>query len=98
MRRSRRAPHRTRSGSPRAVAPILGTAYGVCMTAGLASAQRLAPPDASGGITGLDYVLTYAGFAAPYLLALAAHRVAPTVALGVTGGLMLAAAAILPRR
>ena len=80
------------------VAPILGTAYGVCMTAGLFAVQRLAPPDARGGITGLYYVLTYVGFAAPYLLALATHRVAPTVALGITTGLMLTTAAILPPR
>jgi MFS family permease len=79
------------------VAPILGAAYGVCMTAGLHAVQRLARPDARGGITGLYYVLTYVGFAAPYLLALATRAATPTAALGVTAAIVVAAAAILPR-
>jgi hypothetical protein len=80
------------------VAPVLGAAYGVCMTAGLQGVQRLAKPDARGGITGLYYVMTYVGFAAPYLLALAARLVAPEVALGVTAAGVVAIAATLPRR
>jgi MFS family permease len=80
-----------------AVAPILGTAYGVCMTAGLQSVQRLARPDARGGITGLYLVLTYVGFAAPYLLALATRAVTPVAALLATAALALAAAASLRR-
>ena len=79
------------------VAPILGAAYGTCMTAGLQATQRLARSDARGGITGLYYVLTYVGFAAPYLLALATRIAAPAVALGVAAGLAVAAAAMLPR-
>lgn len=67
-----------------AVAPILGAAYGVCMTAGLHAVQRLARPDARGGITGLYYVLTYVGFAAPYLLALATRVTTPATAIGAT--------------
>jgi MFS family permease len=66
------------------VAPILGTAYGMCMTAGLQAVQRLARPEARGGITGLYYVLTYVGFAAPYLLALATRVVPAAAALGVS--------------
>jgi Major Facilitator Superfamily len=79
------------------VAPILGVAYGVCMTAGLFLVQRLARPEARGGVTGLYYVLTYIGFAAPYLLALATRITTPPVALGVTAGLSAAAALVLPR-
>jgi len=79
------------------VAPILGAAYGVCMTAGLHQVQRLARPDARGGITGLYYVLTYVGFAAPYLLALATRITTPAVALGVTTALAALVAATLPR-
>jgi Major Facilitator Superfamily len=79
------------------VAPILGAAYGVCMTAGLHSVQRLARPDARGGITGLYYVMTYIGFSAPYLLALATRITSPTVALGVTTAAAAAVALILPR-
>jgi hypothetical protein len=81
-----------------AVAPILGAGYGVTMTAGLQAVQRLARPDARGGITGLYYVLTYVGFAAPYLLALATRATAPSVALAITAGLAAAAALVLRRR
>jgi len=62
-------------------APLLGAAYGVCMTAGIQCVQRLAPPAARGGVMGLYYVLTYVGFSVPYLLALAARSVAPASAL-----------------
>jgi MFS family permease len=79
------------------VAPILGAAYGVCMTAGLQMVQRLARPDARGGITGLYYVLTYIGFAVPYLLALATRITTPVVALGVTTALAAVVALTLPR-
>jgi len=77
------------------VAPVLGAAYGVAMTAGLQAVQRLARPDARGGITGLYYVLTYLGFALPYALALATRATAPAVALGITAGLAAAAALVL---
>ena len=80
-----------------AVAPILGAAYGVCMTAGLLTVQRLARPDARGGITGLYYVLTYLGFAAPYLLALATRVTAPASALWATAAVVVATASVLPR-
>lgn len=82
------------------VAPILGAAYGITMTAGLQATQRLARPDARGGITGLYYVLTYVGFAAPYLLALAVRVTTPAAALAVTAGIALAAALVVapPRR
>jgi len=79
------------------VAPILGTAYGLTMTGGFQAVQRLARPDARGGITGLYYVVAYLGFAAPYLLALAARIAAPPIGLVVTAGLAAAAALALPR-
>jgi MFS family permease len=63
------------------VAPLLGGAYGVCMTSGIQSVQRLARPEARGGVMGLFYLLTYVGFAAPYLLALATRVVTPPLAL-----------------
>jgi hypothetical protein len=79
------------------VTPILGAAYGATMTGGFESVQRLARPHARGGITGLFYVLAYVGFAAPYLVALAARIAAPSIALAVTAGLAVAAALALPR-
>jgi hypothetical protein len=63
------------------VAPLLGAAYGVCMTSGIQSVQGLALPEARGGVMGLFYLLTYVGFLAPYLLALATRTVTPTLAL-----------------
>ncbi len=79
------------------VAPILGAAYGACMTAGLQATQQLARPESRGGITGLYYVLTYVGFAAPYVLALASRVTAPTIALGGAALLAVVAAVALPR-
>ncbi|HEX7842726.1 MAG TPA: MFS transporter [Kofleriaceae bacterium] len=79
------------------VAPILGAGYGAAMTGGFQTVQRLARPDARGGITGLYYVLTYLGFAAPYLLAHAGRVAAPSTALAVTGGLAALAALVLSR-
>jgi hypothetical protein len=75
-----------------AVAPLLGLAYGVCMTAGLQAVQRLAEPHARGGVTGLYYVLTYVGFGAPYLVALALRVVTPVTSLLVIAGLAVVAA------
>jgi hypothetical protein len=67
------------------------------MTAGLQCAQRLARPEARGGVAGLYYVLTYLGFAAPYLLALVTRVVTPVVALGLTALLAAVVALSLPR-
>jgi hypothetical protein len=80
------------------VAPILGAGYGMTMTGGFQTVQRLARPDARGGITGLYYVLAYVGFVAPYALALAARVTAPALPLAVTAGLAVVAALALPRR
>jgi len=77
------------------VAPLLGTAYGVCMTSGIQSVQRLAQPEARGGVMGLFYLLTYFGFLAPYLLALATRTVTPTVALEVVAGASLSTALLI---
>jgi Major Facilitator Superfamily len=71
------------------VAPLLGAAYGVCMTSGIQSVQRLARPEARGGVMGLFYLLTYVGFLAPYLLALATRAVTPAVALEVVAAASL---------
>ncbi|HYQ04356.1 MAG TPA: MFS transporter [Polyangiaceae bacterium] len=71
------------------VAPLLGAAYGVCMTSGIQSVQRLTKPEARGGVMGLFYLLTYTGFSAPYWLALATRAVTPAVALEVVAGLSL---------
>ena len=39
------------------------------MTAGLRRVEQIAPPAARGTMTGVYLVLTYVGFAAPYVMA-----------------------------
>jgi hypothetical protein len=72
---------------------VLGSAYGLCLVAGLAGVQRLSGHRALAGLTAIYYSLTYLGFAAPYLLALAAHFASYTLLLAITGALALATAA-----
>ena len=52
---------------------VLGAAYGLCLVAGLLEVQRLAPERSLGSVTAIYYAMTYTGFAAPYLLALASN-------------------------
>ena len=52
---------------------VLGAAYGLCLVAGLLEVQRLAPERSLGSVTSIYYAMTYTGFAAPYLLALASN-------------------------
>ena len=68
---------------------VLGIGYGLCLVAGLVEVQRLAHPDALAGLTAIYYVLTYLGFAVPYLLALAAHLTGYATLLLITAGLAL---------
>src|SRR4029077_9228290 len=68
---------------------VLGTGYGLCLVAGLVEVQRLAHPEALAGLTAIFYVLTYLGFAAPYVLTLAAGLASYTTLLLITAGLAL---------
>ncbi len=82
-----------------AAAPILGAAYGICLTAGLRRVQAIAPAHARGSLTGLYYVLTYLGFAAPYLFALASRLgAAPAFDLVVCVAFAVVIALTLPRQ
>jgi MFS family permease len=74
---------------------ILGVGYGVCMTSGLRNVEVLAAPETRGAITGLYYVLTYIGFAVPYILALVTRSVAPATVLGGLAALAVVAAIAL---
>ena len=78
-----------------AAAVLLGVGYGVCMTSGLRLVEALSRPETRAGLAGLYYVLTYAGFTTPLLLALAARHVAPTATLLGVAALALCAAAAL---
>jgi hypothetical protein len=68
---------------------VLGSAYGISLVAGLLEVQRLAPERGLAALTATFYVFTYLGFAAPYLLALAAHAASYSVLLLVMAGLAL---------
>jgi MFS family permease len=71
---------------------VLGIGYGLCLVAGLVEVQRLAHPEALAGLTAIFYVLTYIGFAAPSVLALAAHLTGYATLLLITAGLALVTA------
>ncbi|QOK23996.1 MFS transporter [Janibacter indicus] len=47
---------------------ILGCAYGLCLGQGLRDVERLAPLASRGVATGLFYVVSYSGFALPFVL------------------------------
>ena len=76
---------------------VFGSALGLCLVAGLIEVQRIAHHDALGGLTAVFYALTYIGFAAPYLLALAADAVRYPILLLATAALALATAALVTR-
>lgn len=77
---------------------VLGSAYGLCLVAGLVEVQRLAEDGALAGLTAAYYALTYLGFAAPYLLALATHLAGYPVLLSITAALALSTAGLVAQR
>jgi hypothetical protein len=76
---------------------VLGAAYGLILVAGLLEVQRLAQDGGLAGLTAAFYVLTYLGFAAPYLLALASHAVGYPLLLTVTAALAAVTAMLVQR-
>jgi predicted MFS family arabinose efflux permease len=76
---------------------VLGGAYGLCLVAGLIEIQRLADQRALAGLTAIYYALTYLGFGAPYLLALAANVASYSTLLLISAALALATAALVMR-
>src|SRR5690242_13187698 len=71
---------------------VLGCAYGLCLVAGLLEVGQLADDDELAALTAAYYALTYLGFAAPYLLALAAHVASYPVSLSIAAALALSTA------
>jgi len=57
-----------------AVAVLVGIGYGLVMTSGLTEVGARVPQDARGTAVGLYYVLTYVGFALPFIHATLAKR------------------------
>ena len=82
----------------RASAIVLGSAYGLCLVAGLVEIQRLGHDGALAGLTAGYYALAYLGFALPYLLAEAAHLASYTILLTLAAALALGTAGLVTRR
>ena len=74
---------------------VLGSAYGICLVAGLLEVGRLAPEGALAALTATYYAFTYLGFAAPYLLALAGNIVHYAVLLLIASGLAVLTAVMV---
>ncbi len=70
-------------------AVVLGAAYGLCLVAGLVQVQRLAPAGGLARLTAVYYMLTYIGFAEPYVLSLGAHLTGYPTILSITAALAL---------
>jgi hypothetical protein len=77
---------------------VLGSAYGLCLVAGLVEVQRLADARTLAGLTAIYYALSYLGFATPYLLTLGRGLASYPVLLTITSGLALATAMLVSRR
>jgi predicted MFS family arabinose efflux permease len=77
---------------------VLGSAYGLCLVAGLVEVQRLAGRDALAGLTAAYYTLAYLGFAAPNLIVLAAHVASYPTLLAIAAFLALGTGALVARR
>ena len=69
-------------------APLLGAGGGLCLAAGLTATARLAAPARLGALTALFLACAYLGFAAPFLVAVAARATSPTAPLAVAAGLV----------
>jgi len=77
---------------------VLGSAYGLCLVAGLAEIHRIADDRSLASLTAAYYALTYLGFAAPYLLSLATRLTSYAVLLTITAALALATTALVTHR
>ncbi len=70
-----------------AAAPLLGAGGGLCLAAGLTLTARLAAPARLGALTSLFLACAYVGFAAPFVMAVAARASSATVPLAAAAGL-----------
>lgn len=78
---------------------LLGVAYGVCQFCGLLNVQRIASPESLGTMIATYQVLSYVGFAFPYLMSVAHERWAissTTLLASLTGLAALATLTLLP--
>ena len=73
---------------------VLGSAYGLCLRAGLVDVETRTPPEHRGVTVGIYYVCTYLGFGLPVLLEALRPGTGTTLPLLVLTGLATAAAAL----
>lgn len=73
---------------------LLGAGYGLVVTAGLREIEARVAPERRGKVVGVYYVLTYVGFALPFVHALVARHLGDVLALRLTACLTLASLAI----
>jgi hypothetical protein len=71
---------------------VLGSAYGLCLRAGLVDVGTLTPPEHRGVTVGIYYVCTYLGFGLPVLLEALRDGVGTTAPLLVLTALATGAA------
>lgn len=71
---------------------VLGSAYGLCLRAGLVDVETLTPPEHRGVTVGIYYVCTYLGFGLPVLLEALRSGVGTTTPLLVLAALATGAA------
>jgi Major Facilitator Superfamily len=74
---------------------VLGSAYGLCLVAGLVEVQRLAPERALGVLTSSFYAVTYLGFAVPYLMTVASGATSYAILLLIACGLAVVSAGVV---
>lgn len=73
---------------------VLGSAYGLCLRAGLVDVEAFTPPEHRGVTVGIYYVCTYLGFGLPVLLEALRADVGTTAPLLVLTALAVAAAVL----
>ncbi len=71
---------------------VLGSAYGLCLRAGLVDVEAFTPPEHRGVTVGVYYVCTYLGFGLPVLLEALRPGVGTTIPLLVLAALAVGAA------
>ncbi|NYF96886.1 MFS transporter [Janibacter cremeus] len=71
---------------------IFGAAYGLCLGQGLRDVDRLAPRSTRGLVIGIFYVVTYTGFALPFVLNTYEDTIGASAPMVVLAGLAAASA------
>jgi hypothetical protein len=78
-------------------AVLFGSAYGLCLVAGLIEVHRIAGAEGLAALTAAYYTLAYLGFAVPSLLVLASSLASYAILLAITAALVLATAGAVTR-